>query len=59
MSQEFGLGFYDGVSGLFTQPIQGAKQEGVAGFVKGFGKGVGGLMLKPGAGWLMPRQIPS
>lgn len=41
---------YDGVTGLFTQPIEGAKQEGVAGFVKGFGKGIGGFFLKPSAG---------
>lgn len=46
----FGLGFYDGVSGLITQPIEGAKKEGVAGLIKGFGKGIGGLVLKPGAG---------
>lgn len=48
--QEFGYGVYDGVTGLFTQPIEGAKQEGVAGFVKGFGKGIGGFFLKPSAG---------
>lgn len=49
-SQEFGLGFYDGISGLITQPIEGAKKEGVAGLIKGFGKGLGGVVLKPGAG---------
>ncbi|KAL8737175.1 MAG: hypothetical protein Q9181_001964 [Wetmoreana brouardii] len=47
--KEFGYGMYDGVSGLFTQPFHGAKQEGVAGFVKGVGKGIGGLLLKPPA----------
>ncbi|KAI4253660.1 MAG: hypothetical protein L6R42_007492, partial [Xanthoria sp. 1 TBL-2021] len=47
--KEFGYGVYDGVTGLFTQPIEGAKQEGVAGFVKGFGKGIGGFFLKPSA----------
>jgi len=31
--------------------MKGAKEEGVGGFVKGFGKGVGGLILKPGAGF--------
>lgn len=50
MKQEFGYGIYDGVSGLFTQPINGAKQEGVGGFIKGFGKGIGGFLLKPHAG---------
>ncbi|KAL8898452.1 MAG: hypothetical protein Q9192_002070 [Flavoplaca navasiana] len=48
--KEFGYGVYDGVSGLVTQPLKGAKQEGVAGFVKGFGKGIGGFLLKPSAG---------
>ncbi|KAL8795604.1 MAG: hypothetical protein Q9182_007506 [Xanthomendoza sp. 2 TL-2023] len=48
--KEFGYGLYDGVTGLFTQPINGAKQGGVAGFIKGFGKGIGGIMLKPSAG---------
>ena len=32
------------------QPIKGAKEEGAAGFVKGIGKGLGGVVLKPGAG---------
>ena len=49
-SKEFGLGLYDGITGLVTQPIKGAEKEGSAGFVKGFGKGIGGLVLKSGAG---------
>ncbi|MCJ1462396.1 hypothetical protein MMC07_000997 [Pseudocyphellaria aurata] len=48
-SKEFGLGFYDGISGLVTQPVQGAKKDGVLGSLKGFGKGLGGAVLKPGA----------
>ena len=53
--QELGYGFYDGVSGLVTQPLEGAKKEGLPGFVKGMGKGFGGLILKPGAGiWGVP-----
>lgn len=58
--QEFGFGFYDGISGLFTQPLEGAKKEGFAGLAKGFGKGIGGLMLKPAAGkppWVLSPQI--
>ena len=50
MSQEFGFGIYDGISGLVTQPLEGVKKEGVAGLIKGFGKGIGGAVLKPGAG---------
>jgi len=49
-AKEFGLGFYDGLSGLVTQPLKGARKEGAAGFLKGVGMGVGGLVLKPGAG---------
>lgn len=49
-NQEFGLGFYDGISGLVTQPFKGAKQDGPAGFFKGLYKGLGGVVLKPGAG---------
>ncbi|CAD6591036.1 MAG: hypothetical protein ASARMPRED_005155 [Alectoria sarmentosa] len=53
--KEFGFGFYDGISGLVTQPLEGAKREGVAGLIKGFGKGIGGVVLKPGAAiWGLP-----
>ncbi|KAI4764995.1 UDP-Glycosyltransferase/glycogen phosphorylase [Aureobasidium sp. EXF-3400] len=48
-TKEFGFGMFDGITGLVTQPIEGAKKEGAAGFVKGFGKGIGGIVLKPGA----------
>ncbi len=54
-SKEFGYGFYDGITGLVTQPLQGAKREGVAGFFKGAAKGIGGVILKPAAGiWGLP-----
>lgn len=53
--KEFGYGFYDGITGLVTQPIQGARKEGAAGFVKGMAKGAFGLVLKPGASiWGLP-----
>lgn len=32
------------------KPIAGAKEEGVEGFFKGFGKGVVGLVTRPTAG---------
>ena len=54
-SKEFGYGLFDGITGVFTQPVQGARQEGVAGFVKGMGKGFGGIMIKPvAAGFSVP-----
>ncbi|KAL8828313.1 MAG: hypothetical protein Q9170_006662 [Blastenia crenularia] len=45
----FTLGIYDGISGLATQPVRGAQKGGVTGFLKGFGKGIGGAVLKPSA----------
>ncbi|KAH8886694.1 UDP-Glycosyltransferase/glycogen phosphorylase [Thozetella sp. PMI_491] len=45
-----GQGVFDGVTGFFTQPVDGARKEGPKGFLKGFGKGVGGLVFKPAAG---------
>lgn len=53
--KEFGYGFYDGITGLATQPLRGAEKEGAAGLVKGFAKGIGGLIFKPGAAiWGLP-----
>lgn len=49
IGKEFGLGWYDGVTELFTQPWKGAQQNGANGFLKGFSKGVGGFVAKPGA----------
>ncbi|GLH03016.1 Vacuolar protein sorting-associated protein 13 [Gryllus bimaculatus] len=43
-------GVMDGVSGVFTKPISGAKRDGVEGFFKGFGKGMVGLVARPTAG---------
>ncbi|KAI1138122.1 glycosyltransferase family 1 protein [Hypoxylon sp. FL0543] len=53
--KEFGYGMYDGITGLVTQPIRGAEKEGAVGLLKGFGKGIGGLILKPSAAiWSIP-----
>ncbi|KAK3693580.1 hypothetical protein B0T22DRAFT_421016 [Podospora appendiculata] len=54
-SKEFGYGLFDGISGLVTQPLRGAEKEGGIGLLKGFGKGIGGLILKPSAAiWSVP-----
>lgn len=45
-----GYGLYDGISGFFVQPVVGAQKEGALGFLKGFGKGLGGVICKPAAG---------
>ncbi|GAB6032120.1 hypothetical protein CHUAL_010483 [Chamberlinius hualienensis] len=44
------MGVYDGVTGVFVKPIEGAKQEGAVGFFKGVGKGVVGLVARPASG---------
>ncbi|PCG89322.1 UDP-glucuronosyl/UDP-glucosyltransferase [Penicillium occitanis (nom. inval.)] len=46
----FGYGFADGLSGAVIKPYEGAKEGGWAGFGKGLGKGVMGLVTGPGAG---------
>lgn len=43
-------GVFDGVTGVFTKPIEGAREEGVEGFFKGLGRGAVGLVARPTAG---------
>ena len=47
--KEFGFGIYDGVTGIVTQPYNGTRREGIIGFAKGTGQGLGGLVFKVGA----------
>lgn len=49
---ELGLGFYDGVAGLVRLPYADMKEDGAVGLTIGFGKGVGGLFLKPISGMI-------
>lgn len=44
------MGVFDGVTGVITKPITGAKEDGVGGFFKGIGKGAVGLLTKPTSG---------
>ena len=44
---DFSNGVLSGVTGIVTQPIQGAYQEGISGFVKGVGIGMIGVITKP------------
>lgn len=48
--QEFGVGLAEGISGIITQPLEGARKDGAGGFLKGIGKGIAGIALKPQAG---------
>lgn len=43
-------GMTDGFTGIFTQPVQGAKEEGALGAVKGLAKGTIGLATKVPSG---------
>jgi hypothetical protein len=53
--KEFGVGIFQGVTGLVTQPVDGARRDGAAGFLKGVGRGVAGLVVKPAAaGYALP-----
>ncbi|KAK0100746.1 hypothetical protein ONS95_007196 [Cadophora gregata] len=45
-SKEVYYGLYDGITGLVTQPYSGAQRDGPVGFVKGVGRGIGGLAFK-------------
>ncbi|EDW71988.1 uncharacterized protein Dwil_GK10679 [Drosophila willistoni] len=44
------MGFVDGVTGVVTKPVSGAREHGVEGFFKGLGKGAIGLVARPTAG---------
>ena len=43
-------GLLRGVTGVFLKPVEGAKKDGIKGFVKGVGKGVIGLATQPVTG---------
>uniref|UniRef100_A0A670KCM5 Vacuolar protein sorting 13 homolog C n=1 Tax=Podarcis muralis TaxID=64176 RepID=A0A670KCM5_PODMU len=43
-------GVFDGVTGVVTKPVEGAKKEGAAGFFKGIGKGLVGVVARPTGG---------
>ncbi|KAJ5765918.1 hypothetical protein N7520_005477 [Penicillium odoratum] len=48
--KEFTDSFYHGITGLFTLPRYGLKENGATGMFKGVGKGICGIILKPPAG---------
>lgn len=45
-------GVFSAIVGFFLDPIRGGKKEGFKGAVKGFGKGLIGLVIRPVAGTL-------
>jgi vacuolar protein sorting-associated protein 13A/C len=46
----FASSLASGIGGLARHPLEGAEKEGVAGFVKGVGKGILGVATKPAIG---------
>lgn len=49
-TESLARGLTDGVSGLYKNPMRGAERDGFAGFAKGMGTGVLGLVVKPVVG---------
>ena len=45
-----GSSIWSGFSGVFTKPIEGAKEDGVGGFFVGIGKGAAGFVSKTVSG---------
>lgn len=45
-------GFFRGVTGILTKPLEGARSSGMEGFVQGMGKGVIGAAIQPVSGVL-------
>uniref|UniRef100_A0A915CSW2 Vacuolar protein sorting-associated protein 13A n=1 Tax=Ditylenchus dipsaci TaxID=166011 RepID=A0A915CSW2_9BILA len=45
-----GQGVYDGVTGVFFKPIEGAREGGIGGFARGVGKGLIGVVARPVSG---------
>lgn len=44
------FGFKNAITGVITQPVQGAEKNGLPGFLLGTAKGIGGLVIKPISG---------
>jgi hypothetical protein len=50
----------DGLSGIFMEPYNGAKRDGVKGFFKGVGTGsIAGVTTKVGSGNIIRVSFPS
>jgi len=48
--RDLGIGIYKGITGIVVEPIKGAQREGALGLVKGMGRGLAGVVLKPTIG---------
>jgi hypothetical protein len=50
--KHLGRGLLQGVTGIFTQPVKGYSKQGARGVLKGVGKGLVGVVVKPVAGFV-------
>ncbi|TDL28120.1 glycosyltransferase family 1 protein [Rickenella mellea] len=48
--KDFFYGYYDGITGLLTEPMQGAKKEGFMGAIKGSARSFVNVTVRPAAG---------
>ena len=48
--KELAHGFWRGLSGIIRKPIEGARDDGFEGFMKGIGKGAVGVIAQPATG---------
>ena len=48
--KELARGFWAGISGIIRKPIEGAREGGVEGLMKGIGKGAVGIIAQPVTG---------
>lgn len=56
---KFAFGMWDGFTGFEMQPIRGAREHGIVESLEGVAKGLGGLLLKPGAAVMaLPAYTP-
>ena len=56
--KSLGKGFFDGFTGIVTDPIRGAADDGAVGFAKGFVTGTLGILSSPAQVSQLPNFTP-
>ncbi|WVQ94968.1 hypothetical protein IAU59_002059 [Kwoniella sp. CBS 9459] len=51
-------GYWDGITGLVTEPVEGAKKEGFVGAIKGMGRSYINATARPAAGIMGAMSLP-
>ncbi|WVR09693.1 hypothetical protein IAU60_006768 [Kwoniella sp. DSM 27419] len=52
------FGYWDGITGLVTEPVEGAKKEGFMGAIKGMGRSYVNVTARPAAGIFAAINLP-